>query len=210
MPIKTSRLKSLWPSRYFFLSVAVNIVALVISLRPHTTETVIRLTGLALQLLGISTVVWGISETRSLFGHPSLTSKAKAWFSRLLLLRQNVVIAPESDSFQVTSGKAMIYQMSGVGANLTPDARLDAYEKNIVLLHERISQMQKEVDKDFQKAADLLKRETQQRQAENGKIRQTLEATGTGGIHISAIGASWLFFGVILSTAAVEIAKLIK
>jgi hypothetical protein len=34
-----------------------------------------------------------------------------------------------------------------------------------------------------------------------------LEATGTGGIHISAIGASWLFVGVILSTAAVEIVQ---
>jgi hypothetical protein len=37
-----------------------------------------------------------------------------------------------------------------------------------------------------------------------------LEASGTGGVHISAIGASWLFVGVILSTAAIEIAELLK
>jgi len=37
-----------------------------------------------------------------------------------------------------------------------------------------------------------------------------LEATGTGGVHISAIGASWLFVGIILSTAAPEIAEFLK
>ncbi len=55
-----------------------------------------------------------------------------------------------------------------------------------------------------------MKREEQVRQAEDNAIRMKLEATGTGGVHISAIGASWLFAGIILSTAATEIASLLK
>ena len=90
MAINASRLKAVWPglfeARYAWLSATVICVALVISLRPHMTESVIRLTGLVLQLLGISTVIWGISETRALFGHPSFASKAKAWLSRFPLI----------------------------------------------------------------------------------------------------------------------------
>jgi len=66
------------------------------------------------------------------------------------------------------------------------------------------------MDEEFKKTAEALKNEEQQRQAEDNSIRAKLEATGTGGVHISAIGVSWLFVGVVLSTAGVEIAELLK
>jgi hypothetical protein len=66
------------------------------------------------------------------------------------------------------------------------------------------------MDEEFQKISDVLKGEEHARQSEDNEIHKKLEATGTGGVHISAIGASWLFVGVILSTAAVEIAELLK
>jgi hypothetical protein len=79
MPINASRLKAVWlwlvEARHAWLAGAVICAALFISFRPHTTESVIRLTGLILQLLGIGTVIWGISETRALFGHASLASR---------------------------------------------------------------------------------------------------------------------------------------
>jgi hypothetical protein len=90
------------------------------------------------------------------------------------------------------------------------ETRLDALEKNVTAIHERISQTQAEMDEGFQRSADARKREEQSRLAEDAAIREKLEATGTGGVHISAIGASWLFVGVILSTASAEIAALIK
>jgi len=97
MPISTSRIKDVWPwlaeAQYAWVSVVVICVALATSLRQHTTESVIRLTGLVLQLLGIGTIIWGISETRALFGHPSFASKTKAWLSRFPLLRRNIVLA---------------------------------------------------------------------------------------------------------------------
>ena len=63
------------------------------------------------------------------------------------------------------------------------------------------------MDEEFQKTASELKNEAEARKSEDDAIRKQLEATGTGGVHISAIGASWLFVGVVLSTAAVEISK---
>jgi hypothetical protein len=214
MPISASRLSAVWQwlveARHAWLAAAVVCVALVMSLRPHTTEPVIRLTGLVLQLLGIGTVIWGISETRALFGHASLTSKARAWLGRFPLLRRNVVVAAGGVALSAAVGKGRAHVTHGPGANPTIDTRLEALEKNVTSIHERISQTQKEMDEEFQKTTDALKREEQSRQAEDRAIREKLEATGTGGVHISAIGALWLFVGVILSTAATELAELLK
>jgi hypothetical protein len=219
MPINTSRFKAIWPwlgeERYTWLSVAVICVAmllslLIISLRPHWTEPVIRFTGLLFQLLGISTVIWGISETRALFGHPSFLSRKKAWLSRFPLLRRDVVLAGEGVTHVLVSDEATVYMTHGAGPNPTIEARLDALEKNVTSIHERITQTQKEIDKEFHTITGAIKREEQSRQAEDNAIRVKLEATGTGGVHISAIGASWLFMGIILSTAATEIAALLK
>jgi hypothetical protein len=120
------------------------------------------------------------------------------------------VIRANSGTFSVAVGKARAYVTHGPGAVPTIEARLDALEKNVTSIHERITQAQKEMDEEFQKTADALKREEQSRQAEDNVIREKLEATETGGVYISAIGASWLFVGVILSTAATEIAALLK
>jgi len=160
--------------------------------------------------LGIGTVIWGISETRALFGHASLTSKARAWLGRFPLLRRNVVVAAGDAVLAAAVGKGRAHVTYGPGANPTIESRLEALEKNVTSIHEHISQTQKEMDEEFQKTADALKREEQSRQAEDRAIREKLEATGTGGVHISAIGALWLFVGVILSTAATELAELLK
>lgn len=214
MPIKASRLKAIWPwlveARYAFLSLIVIGVALVISLRPHTTEPVIRMTGLVLQILGIGTVIWGISVTRALFGYPSFASKTKAWLGKFPLIRSNVALLTSNINTSFSFDKARVFVTPEKGANPTIEARLEALENNMPLIHERINQTQKEMDEEFEKVLVALKREEQTRQSEDRTIREKLEATGTGGFHISAIGASWLFVGVVLSTAAPEIAELLK
>jgi hypothetical protein len=206
MPINASRFKAIWPwladAGYAWYSAAVIGVALIISLCLYSTESGIRLTGLGLQLFGISTVIWGISETRALFGHPSFANEIKAWLGRFPLLRRNVVVSVDSASHAVVSDKARVYVTQGAGANPTIEARLDALERNVTLIHERISQVEEEIDKELHKISDLVKHEEQLRQTEDNGIRMKLEATGTGGVHISAIGASWLFVGIILSTGA--------
>lgn len=210
----TSQFKVVWhwlaDARYTWLAMAVICVALLISLRPQTSEPVIRITGLVLQLLGVGTVIWGISETRAMFGHPSLVSKAKSWLSRFPLLRRNGVFGVGSVVCLADTGKCRGYVTHGAGANPDTESRLEALEKNVTSIHERINQTLNEMDGGFQKSAANLTNEEQSRQAEDQAIREKLEATGTGGVHISAIGASWLFVGVTLSSASVEISALLK
>ena len=218
MFITFSRLKAIpawlaeaWPAG---LAVGVILIALVVALvvialyphDPHAAERAIRLAGLALQLLGIWTVIWGISETRALFGHPSLRSKIKEYLRRFPLRRRNHVIGVAAGSLSASMAKARAHGTYGPGPSPTTKTRLDALEKNVTAIHERITQTQKEMDEGLQKTADAIKTEEQSRLAEDKAIREKLEATGTGGVHISAIGACWLFLGVILSTASCEIA----
>jgi hypothetical protein len=197
-------------AKHVWLALGVTFIALVISLRPGTSEPVIRLTGLFLQLLGIFTVVWGISETRALFGHSSFSRKARSWLSRFPLLRRSIVVPISGVASIGIAGKVRAIATRGAGPNPTVEARLTALERNIETIHTRISQTQQEMDAEFGKAVDALKREEQLRQSEDRAISEKLEATGTGGVHISATGALWLFVGVTLSTAATEIAAFLR
>ena len=209
-----SRLKALGPwlaeGKYVWLSLGTIFIALIVAFRPGATEPLIRITGLTLQVLGIATVIWGISETRALFGHASITSKAKGWFQRFPLRSRSVVIGVAGVSASSAVGKARAYGTFGPGPNPTTDTRLDALEKNVSAIHDRITATQKELDEETHRAEDALKRESEARKLEDAAIQKKLEATGTGGVHISAIGAAWLFVGVILSTAAPEIAAWVK
>jgi len=192
-----------------WLASGVIFLASFISLRPYTPEHVIRLTGLLLQLLGIGTVIWGISETRALFKRPSFAAKIKSWFKRFPLLRRDVVISAGPATLAIAGGAASISITVEPRPNPTIETRVEAIEKNLTLIYERISSIEKEMD-EFRKAAEALINEEKARQTVDRGINEKLESAGTGGIHISAIGALWLFVGVILSTASIEIADLLK
>ena len=205
-----ARIKALLPwlaeARYVWLALAVSIAALVVALRPGTSEPVIRLTGLALQILGIGTVAWGISETRALYGHRPLFAIARGWVERFPLRSRNIVLSAAGIASATSVGRARGHLTHGTPPNPTVNDRLDALEKNIGSLHDRIGATQKELDEELSKLKTSVSEETSRREKEDQLNRKLIEMTATGGVHISAIGAVWLFVGVILSTAGVEIA----
>ena len=67
MPISADRLKLLGPwlrdANNSTVALLWIILSLVVALGPLSSELVIRWTGMLLQLLGVGTVIWGISET---------------------------------------------------------------------------------------------------------------------------------------------------
>lgn len=210
VPITASHVKQWWPWLAFgVIFVVIGAAVLIVAFWPNKLEPVIRLTGLVFQLLGIGTVIWGISETRALFGHSSFAAKAKTWFTRLLFRRKNNIILSGTPSVAAVNSKGGDVT-HGTAPNPTIESRLDSLERNISLIHERISGTKKEMNEKFRKTAEALRNEKQTRQTKDNAIGKKLEATGTGGVHISAIGALWLFVGVVLSTASVEIAELLQ
>jgi hypothetical protein len=196
--------------KYAWLAFGFIAIALVLSLWFWPTERVIRLTGLVLQLAGIGTVIWGISDTRARFGHPTFASKVKAWLRRFPFIKRINVLNVDSIISTSFCGDARAYGTYGVGENPTIESLAESLEKNVKALHERISAAQNDMDDGLQKATKALKQEEQARQSVDNDIRKMLESTATGGFHIAEIGAAWLIVGAILSTAAPEIADLIR
>lgn len=78
-------------------------------------------------------------------------------------------------------------------------------EENLKRANERINQAQREFDEKMRKVAASVVQEQVERRSEDAAIHHKLETSETGGVHITAIGAIWLFVGVTLSTASPEI-----
>lgn len=195
---------------HVWLCLAVTAVALLISLRPNTAEPVIRLTGLALQLLGVLTIAWGISKTRAMFGRPSIGSNIRAWLTAAPFLRPYHGSATIRMSAGGATVKARGHATHGAGENPTTESRLDALEKNLGVVHQRITGLAQEYDQELRHLASSVKTEQASRVQQVTVVNARLEELGTGGVHISAIGAAWLFVGLVLSTAGPELAKLVS
>ncbi len=103
-----------------------------------------------------------------------------------------------------------MHQTHRAGTDATLEERVDVIEKNLALANERINQTQQEIDAHACAAAAAVKQEQDARIAEDRAVREKLEATGTGGVTISFMGAIWLFVGVTLSTASLEISQWLK
>lgn len=194
-----SRIKSSGPwlaeGKYVWIALGVNAVGLTIALRPGTGEPVIRITGLFLQVFGIATVIWGIAETRSLFGHTPVLKKASSWFKRCPWFRRHIALQVSGAAVTSSVGKLRAYGMTGSGANPTTETRLAALEQNILAIHERINATHRDIDEESQNVRNLFASESRSRQERDSELSVKLEATSTGGVHISAMGASWLFVG---------------
>ena len=197
-------------ARLLWLAVGVVVVAGIVSLRPGTSEPVVRWTGLVLQLLGIATVIIGIEQTRRLFNHPSLLSIAKAWLGEFPPYKRRIVMAAGAGSFGISGAKARGYLTSNPPPDASIEDRLVSLERNVGHLNKRIDDASEELDKAQSEQTAALEKETQERIAEDTKIASKLEVSGTGGLHISAMGALWLFVGVTLGTGSAEIAKWLR
>jgi len=196
-------------ARIFWLALLVAGGAIACVTQPCVTEATIRIVGMLLQLLGIGTVAWGIRETRSLFGRPSLVELSRQWLGRFPRLTP-ISFTGTSSAMLTLGGTAQGYGTASASLNATIEERVVALERNIHLLHERISGTQHLIDSGLRKQAEALKEEASKRAEDVQGVNAKLEATETGGLHISAMGALWLFVGVIMNSIPVELSEYIK
>jgi hypothetical protein len=172
----------------------------------EASEKSIRLVGLALQVLGIGTVIWGISATRKQFGHPPVISLVLSWLRRCPLIRRPAYLQPEGISVGASALGGRLVTAFTPNPSAPLEERLEHIEKGLETLQKRIEGAESQIDRESSIAYGKVLVETRAREAADKEIMSALESSSTGGIHISAIGALWLFVGVILSTASHELA----
>ena len=95
------------------------------------SEPAFRITGMALQLLGLGTVAWGIRKTRELFGRPSMRERFLGWWHRRPRRRHTVF-----GSAEIALEHSNLIADAEAWSETNPDAgvevRLTALEKNLL------------------------------------------------------------------------------
>lgn len=196
--------------RHFWLGASVCVAAIVLVVRQGGAEPVVRLVGLVLQLFGIVTIAWGIVETRQFFGMQSPLKTFTNWLSRFPLRRRTIActVGEAVEADDALSARA--HTAWPIDSSAPLEQRVSTLERNVPLIQGRISNLQAEFDRTTQSLKDQLKFEEEHRFALSQQLHSQLRTYGTGGLHISAIGAIWLFLGAVFGTASVELSALLK
>lgn len=186
--------------------IVVVIVGALSSLLPGKADDSVRYAGLALQILGIATVVHGLRDRRRLFNRPSLIDHLVSWVDK----RPIWGAKPQTVSISMTgtigiSGSAKISVWRGTPPNATIEARLDALEANIETLKTEQAETAKDLQEETRKSAEALASERQSRESTIGELQTRVDTLGVGGLHLETAGLFWLIVGVVLGTAPAEI-----
>ena len=118
----------------------------------------VRMGGLALQLLGVLTVAWGVHRTRQIFGRPGLTKVIKSWLQRFPRFK------PKSVSGAGSFAASASITASGCAQSVAPEGasvekRLSVVEDNVKRLTTRVDEMHASTKRSSESDAQALDRE---------------------------------------------------
>jgi len=191
--------------------IVVFVVAFIASILPGTPDDSVRYAGLALQILGIATVVNGLRDRRLLFKRPSLVDHLTTWLSR----RPRWDAKPQTIFLSGTasvgiSGSAKLSVWRGIPPDTPIEARLAAMEANIETLRTEQAETSKELQEEVRKRVEAIDSERQSRVSALGELRTQVDTLGAGGLHLETAGLFWLVVGVVLGTAPAEIWRALR
>jgi bifunctional DNA-binding transcriptional regulator/antitoxin component of YhaV-PrlF toxin-antitoxin module len=198
-------LKEAWPT---WLWLAGILVAFAVGrLWSTRLSDVVRYAGAMLQVLGLATVAWGLSEMRRLFHRPSLRARIFGWFRRLAAAFR----APKLISGQASvAGRATVSAEARVVLGVRPGApleeRVKVLEENLNRLRDEQDTKVQEIRRELSTVREDMQRESQERQAADEKTVRQIEEVAIGGLHLEIVGLFWLFLGVLCTSIPNEIA----
>lgn len=175
-----------------------------------STERSIRLTGLVLQLAGIVTVAWGILATRQFFGLPPARYAIRDWWRRRPFRKVHFASATLSAGYAVASATGAGYACYKINPDLSLREALDLVEKNFELVHKRVSDLQSEAMERHKKLQSQVNAQSDRIAKVRQDLSEHVKTFGTSSLHISAIGALWLFVGAVMGAASPELHALLQ
>lgn len=187
---------------------AVVVLALAASLAHFQSEPSIRISGMLLQLLGISAAAIGIRDTRRMFGKPSFLQLARNWLQTIPGIKPQVVNLSGSAKLSF-SATAKAHLWHGAGQEPTVESRLSAAESNLLELYNRANAAESAFDNHVRAAKQSLQEEKNARTEEDRQLHLKIQAASTDGLHLAAVGAVWLASGVIMSSIPNELLCLV-
>jgi hypothetical protein len=171
-------------------------------------EPSFRLIGLLLQICGIATVIIGFHQTRKQFNHKSYDQLFCNWLKRFPIKPRPTFIEPEGIQTGISIGNVTLHTVFKLNPDTPLEQQLIKIEKEILFIQNQIdNQTNKNID-ELSKLNNKLAVEKNERVQSINQTFKIIEATSTGGIHISFIGTIWLLLGVVFSTASLELSRI--
>lgn len=174
------------------------------------TEDAFRLAGMGLQLGGVYTVVLGILKTRADFGQPTVRSQFRRWAKMFpnYILRTTTVSM--SGTFPPITAEFNMRSTHAPAADQTIEGRVGHLEKVVQELAGEHGKTRLAVLQAEKKAQKALDEQARMLSSQIDTVHGKIEATATGGLHISAVGAILIFFGTVFGGAGHELHRLMN
>ncbi|MDY6957300.1 MAG: hypothetical protein SVO96_10600 [Pseudomonadota bacterium] len=199
----------IWQARLAFFTALIVALALFVSLLYWQTEPSVRLSGLLLQLLGITSAAIGIRDTRRMFGKPSFLAQVRTWLNVMPIpWRRTTSVSTSGSDTSSVSDEFTVQGWHNPDNNF--DSRLSAAERNLQLLHELINNVKSDFDAHVRDLSQRIRNESETRKENDRQLHLRIESASTDGLHLAAAGVVWLACGIVMSTAPNELLNLIR
>lgn len=170
-------------------------------------EVQFRVAGLIFQLLGLSVVVWGLSDARKLFRRSGIGRGFLEWCRTL----GHVFFPPKPKRAYVDVGGTSHVSLSAAstkqehGVDDSIEGRMKRLEQRIDSVDADIRRLHAEGQKDREVVRKRIDAETAARADGDQQLKRHLEEAVIGGIHIEILGLVYLFVGIVLATVPGEL-----
>jgi hypothetical protein len=170
-------------------------------------ERQLRLSGMGLQLLGVSLVAFGLWETRQAFeDQPTIFGKINHWWSRRPTFGPtNITIEAAGASFGMSFGSARM--RVSPGPNTPLDQRVAMLEQQYVSLSDEVGALADETKTKISELKNSLAEESTARQKADVQVREQLRQAVAEGIPLASVGVIAFLMGITAGTASSEIAS---
>lgn len=189
-PVLGAAAKAAWPVWVAVLgfALAATTAAAFAWLLSSAAEDVVQYTGFALDVLGISTVCYGLTESRHRFKRPSVRASIAQWFAWVASAfgqrRSHAVLAA---SLGMSSSLSAALS-TGSRAPVTVEERLTALEQDVRDLRAETRTATSALRDDVSTLTRDLQQERDEREAGDKRALQEIEDLAVGGFPLEAVG----------------------
>jgi hypothetical protein len=196
--------RTFWLCAFVIAAVCTFAIAL-----PKPLEDDIRYAGLALQLLGVATVMRGLRDRGRLFDKPPIVTSIKAWLSTFPPYSPKSVTLSASGSATASATATMtavVWRAYRDGDTI--DERFLALARNLDTVRQELSDASTRLSNQVGSVQEALRGEQSSRTVAIDRLSRKLTDLGSGTLHIELIGIVWLVSGIVLATIPAELALL--
>lgn len=167
-----------------------------------------RFTGLALELSGIGTVVYGLNETLKLFLGEHLLHIIPKWFKRFPKFRDDSRTIKGSTTFTLKPATGSAFGTSTLTPNSSIENRVTFLEEQLEQVHLQLYKNRIDFENELKKLSDAFNSERNTREDKDKQAKEVHKEFVVREVYTELMGIIWLIMGASLATVSKELASI--